>query len=244
MNCNDVTILLADGDRGARIALADQLAADGYAVLEADSVPGATRMLAHGGVDLAIIDRGLPGGDALELLRHVRGAQGGGSRLDSELLLMVTSGRNTGADRLLGYEQGCDDYVAAPCAYTELRARIGALLRRRLRGPVQRRVRVGPLEIDALARQAWLGADQLRLSNKEFGLLWALASDPQRVFSRAELLRVVWGWHGESVAEARTRTLDSHASRLRRKLAAGGTGFVVNVWGVGYRLVDGVPHAG
>jgi DNA-binding response OmpR family regulator len=91
------------------------------------------------------------------------------------------------------------------------------------------------LEIDVLARQAWIDGEALVLSNKEFGLLRALASDPVRVFTREELLRNVWGYKSLGT----TRTLDSHASRLRRKLTAAGAAFVVNVWGVGYRLIDG-----
>lgn len=74
-------------------------------------------------------------------------------------------------------------------------------------------------------------------------MLRALISEPQRVFTREELLRVVWGWNEATAAGAYTRTLDSHASRLRRKLAVDGVRFVINVWGIGYRLVDGVPAA-
>lgn len=77
----------------------------------------------------------------------------------------------------------------------------------------------------------------MKLSKKEFGLLQALSSDPTRVFTREELLRSVWGFQ----ALCETRTLDSHACRLRNKLSSETTKFVVNVWGVGYRLVDGMP---
>jgi DNA-binding response OmpR family regulator len=77
------------------------------------------------------------------------------------------------------------------------------------------------------------------LSQKEFALLLALAAQPTRVFTKEELLRDVWGYR----AMGRTRTLDSHACRLRTKLAAAGGQYVVNVWGVGYRLVDGRPGA-
>ncbi len=110
-----------------------------------------------------------------------------------------------------------------------------ALLRRKRRRPGSGRLRIGTLEIDTLARQAWLGGEPLALSKKEFALLRALAADPTRAFTREELLRGVWGYR----SLAQTRTLDSHAGRLRKKLAVGGERFVVNVWGVGYRLVDG-----
>ncbi len=81
----------------------------------------------------------------------------------------------------------------------------------------------------------WLGGELLKLSKKEFALLRALADDPTRVFTREELLRGVWGYR----SLGRTRTLDSHASRLRKKLGRTGDRYIVNVWGVGYRLVDG-----
>jgi DNA-binding response OmpR family regulator len=96
-------------------------------------------------------------------------------------------------------------------------------------------MRIGPLEVDQLSRQVWLHGEQVALSKKEFALLRALAAEPTRVYTREELLRGVWGF--KTLAE--TRTLDSHASRLRAKLSVNGSRFVVNVWGIGYRLIDG-----
>jgi DNA-binding response OmpR family regulator len=113
---------------------------------------------------------------------------------------------------------------------------VQALLRR---GPVAARVgrvRVGELELDPVAREVRLRGALVELSLKEFALLRALAADPTRVFTKEELLRDVWGFRSLGT----TRTLDSHACRLRRKLGADGDRFVVNVWGVGYRLLDPV----
>ena len=95
---------------------------------------------------------------------------------------------------------------------------------------------MGELEIDPPGREARLRGRRLDLSQKEFALLRALAADPTRVFTKEELLRTVWGFR----SMGSTRTLDSHACRLRHKLARDGDRFVVNVWGVGYRLVDGL----
>src|SRR5438270_492386 len=131
------------------------------------------------------------------------------------------------------------DAVGKPFNYPELLARIGALLRRHERRSPARRYRIGPLEVDFLARQVLLEGESVSLSKKEFALLRALAAEPTRVFTREELLRGVWGFRSLGA----TRTLDSHACRLRRKLAANGDRFVVNVWGVGYRLIDGLPVA-
>lgn len=107
---------------------------------------------------------------------------------------------------------------------------------RRWRLPSNGRVlRAGPLQIDTAGRDVRIGERRLKLSAKEYELLLALASEPHRVFRREELLRSVWGFR----CMGRTRTLDSHASRLRRKLCDGRAGkLVVNVWGVGYRLCD------
>jgi DNA-binding response OmpR family regulator len=125
--------------------------------------------------------------------------------------------------------------VKKPFSYPELQARVAALLRRGERRAGPGRMRIGPLEVDPLARQVWLHGAEVQLSKKEYALLRALVGDPTRVFTREELLRGVWGYRSMGV----TRTLDSHASRLRRKLSVAGDRFVVNVWGVGYRLVDG-----
>jgi DNA-binding response OmpR family regulator len=129
--------------------------------------------------------------------------------------------------------RGCDDYLVRPFEYQELVERIRAILRRtRPRGPDV--VEATPVRIDARTRDVRVDGRQLRLAQKEYELLLVLARDPDRVFTKAELLRDVWGYR----VPGRTRTLDSHASRLRRKLRAAGAGadLVDNVWGVGYRL--------
>jgi DNA-binding response OmpR family regulator len=180
-----------------------------------------------------LLDLELPDGDGLDLLDAVREADLH-SRLDAELPAIVLTRRGDELHRVRGFARGCDDYVVKPFSYPELCARVQAVLRRtriRRRGA---RVRVGPLEIDALAREVWLDGATVALSAKEFALLRVLASDPTRVFTREELLRVIWGFRGP----VRTRTLDSHASRVRRKLRERGAPLVVNVWGIGYRLID------
>jgi DNA-binding response OmpR family regulator len=95
-------------------------------------------------------------------------------------------------------------------------------------------MRVGPLEIDVSSRSVRLHGALVELSQKEFALLRVLAGEPTRVFTKAELLRTVWGYRSVGT----TRTLDSHACRLRAKLAGRGDQWVINVWGVGYRLLD------
>jgi len=142
-------------------------------------------------------------------------------------------------DRVLAFRRGCDDYVVPPFSHEELVERIRAVLRRpRTRqepGSTSRRIVAGELEIDEETHRATLRGIPLKLSHKEFELLARLAAEPERLFTKAELLQDIWDWP----APMRTRTVDSHASRLRRKLRtlAPETAYIDNEWGVGYRLL-------
>lgn len=228
------TILVVEDDAATRTFLADELTADGYELLVAGTVADGRRLLETQFPDLAVFDVSLPDGSGLGLLRSVREADGVASRVDPRTPVLVLSGHASELDRLRGFGRGADDYVCKPFSYPEVRARIEALLRRSQERPARGRLRVGPLSVDPLSREAHLHGEVLALSQKEFSLLRLLASDPTRVFTKAELMRTVWGWRDPSGS----RTLDAHACRLRTKLQAHGDRFVVNVWGVGYRLLD------
>jgi DNA-binding response OmpR family regulator len=235
MDDPSATILVVEDHRPTRTFLADNLAADGYDILEADSAATGERLIATRSPDLAIVDLGLPDRDGLELVSRMRGTDRAVGRSDPDLPVLLLTGRTSELDVLRGFDRGADDYLIKPFSYQELRARVRALLRRTSRRPQLGRLRVGRLQIDTASRQVWLDGEAIELSKKEFGLLRALASEPTRVFTREELLRGVWGFQ----VICPTRTIDSHAHRLRKKLGARGDRFVVNVWGVGYRLVDG-----
>ena len=232
------TILLVEDDDATRTFLADNLTADGYDLLVADCVSDGLRLLERKFPDLAVVDLNLPDASGYELLRRVRSADGVASRVDPNTPLMVLSGRSSELDRVRGFDRGADDYVCKPFSYPELRGRIAALLRRSDRRPIRGRLRAGELEVDPPSREVRLRGDRVILSQKEFALLRTLVSEPTRVFTKDELLRSIWGYR----AAGSTRTLDSHACRLRQKLGAHGDRYVVNVWGVGYRLID-APHA-
>ncbi len=139
-------------------------------------------------------------------------------------------------DRIHAFRRGCDDYVPRPFEYQELVERIRAVLRRAR--PAEAEVlEAGPVLADTRTRVVSVDGTRLQLALKEYELLVRLARDPERVFTKAELLQEVWGYR----AGSRTRTVDSHASRLRRKLReAGADALVENVWGVGYRLLPTV----
>jgi DNA-binding response OmpR family regulator len=229
------TLLLVEDDPVVRTFLADNLTADGYDVVLADTRRDALRALEYRRPDLAVIDIRLPDGSGLDLIRRIRAADGIASRLDPGLPLVVLSACGSELERVRGFEHGADDYVTKPFAYGELRLRIAAVLRRTRERGHQGRLRVGDLEVDPAAREVRLRGSRVALATKEFALLRTLASAPTRVFTKEELLRDVWGFRTMGT----TRTLDSHACRLRRKLGRSGDRFVVNVWGIGYRLVDG-----
>jgi DNA-binding response OmpR family regulator len=229
------TILVVEDNRATSTFLADNLAADGYEPLVADGVEDAQRLIETAFPDLAIVDLRLADGDGLELIGWLRDRDPITSRADPDLPVLVLTGRAGELDRLRAFDRGCDDYLVKPFSYQELLARARALLRRTRRRPQLGKLRVGGLELDPVSRQVWLDGEALELTKKEFALLRALAAEPTRVFTREELLRGVWGFRSIGA----TRTLDSHAFRLRKKLNGNGARFVVNVWGVGYRLLDG-----
>lgn len=227
------TVVVCEDDRITLDLLCDHLAADRFAVLPAPSASDALRLCRYNDPDLLLLDLALPDASGLDVLREIREADGVETRFDPALPVIVLTGRGADTDRVRGLESGADDYLAKPFRYPELRARIGAVLRRARHedGPN----RVGELVIDPFRHRVTVGGRAIRLSKKEFSLLRVLASDPRRVFAKEELLRRVWGFRDPG----RTRTLDSHASRLRRKLDPEHGRYVVNTWGVGYRLVDG-----
>jgi DNA-binding response OmpR family regulator len=236
---DSATLLLVEDDPLTRTFLADNLTADGYELLVAGTIEEALRELEYKQPDLAVVDLKLPDGSGLELIRRVRAADGVGSRLDPSMPLVVLSGCGSELDRVRGFERGVDDYVSKPFAYSELRLRIAAVLRRSQARVHRGLFRIGELEVDPAARSTTLRGRRVELAAKEFALLRTLASAPTRVFTKEELLRDVWGYR----AQGHTRTLDSHACRLRQKLRVQGDQFIVNVWGVGYRLVDGPPES-
>jgi len=240
MPATDPTVLLVDDDPLLRGFLADNLIADGFAVGSADSLADALRRIELAPPDVAVVDVGLPDGSGLELVARVRASGQAGTRVDPALPILVLSGLGGELDRVRGFDRGADDYVVKPFSYPELRRRLEALLRRSRERLPGGRLQIGELSIDPVSRDVRVAGVRAVLSQKEFALLLALAAHPVRVFTKEELLRTVWGYR----TMGRTRTLDSHACRLRHKLAEAGGAYVVNVWGVGYRLVDGIAPEG
>jgi DNA-binding response OmpR family regulator len=226
-------LLLAEAEAGTREFLARHLAGDGFAVLGADAGREALELVERERPDLVLVG-GLPDAPALEVCRVLREGEPGRS-WDRDVPVIVLGGTRSSdpVDRVHAFERGCDDFVPRPFHYEELVARIHAVLRRTQPG-LRERLAAGPLAVDRATRRVTVHGRVVALAAKEYELLVKLATQPTRVFTKEELLRDVWGFR----SIGRTRTLDSHASRLRRKLGlAGAEDCVLNVWGVGYRLL-------
>jgi DNA-binding response OmpR family regulator len=229
------TVLLVENEGPVRAYLEQQLSDDGFEVLSADRTAEALELAEQALPDLVLLDAVLTDASGFELCGRLREGEPG-RRWNRDVPVIMVSARADPVDRVRGFARGCDDYVVKPFVYDELVARMRAVLRR-ANGPRHPRLTVRELEIDLAARMVTLGGEAVQLSAKEYELLVALAEDPERVFKKEELLRNVWGFR----SLGRTRTLDSHASRLRRKLNRNGAAaYVINVWGVGYRLVAAV----
>lgn len=226
-------IALAMPDGAQRRYLKDNLEADGYQPVTTDLELG---IHALRGVNAAVVlvdcsssCRAL----ALALIDRIRHASPSTDRVRPDLPV-ITLGPGDELESLRAFDAGADDYVAVPFSYPELRARIAANCRRSNAAPRPWALQVGALSIDISARRARIDGHELQLSRLEFDLLHTLATEPTRVFTKRELAREVWGHsHLQS-----SRTLDSHACRLRRKLCVNGHRAISNVWGVGYRYSD------
>jgi DNA-binding response OmpR family regulator len=230
-------VLVVEDDQATRAFLLDNLTADGFRAVGAGGAGEGQRAIEVRQPRLVVLDLVLRDGNGLDLLDWVRGSDGLTSRVDPDLPVIVLSGRAGDADRVRSFARGADDHLCKPFLYAELLARIRAVLHRadgrRRRGLL----RAGELTVDPLTRTVRLAGRRIELSAKEFALLRVLADDPTRVYAKQELLRDVWGY----ASPGNTRTLDAHASRLRKKLQPSPRPWVVNVRGVGYKLTEQLP---
>jgi len=225
-------VVVCEDDAATLDLLCDHLKADRFDVYPAPSAADALRHCRYANPDLLLLDLGLPDAPGLDVLREIRGAERSTGRYDSKLPVIILSGRSSDHDRARGIEEGASDYVVKPFYFPELSARMRAALDRRS-GERSGPIKDGDLAIDPVSREVRVDGELVALAKKEYELLLLLASEPRRVFTKAELLRAVWDFK----TMGRTRTLDAHASRLRRKLDPQDGRFVANVWGVGYRLL-------
>ncbi|MEH3032665.1 MAG: response regulator transcription factor [Aeromicrobium erythreum] len=226
-------LLLIEDDDQIATPLIRTLEREDYVVERvAAGQPGIERV-AQGGVDLVLLDLGLPDVDGLEVCRRLRAAGYLGG-------IMILTARGGELDRVVGLDVGADDYIAKPFALAELLARVRALLRRAGQAPAPAdpapappSVAPGVVRVDTQSRRAWVGDTELGLTAKEFDVLALLGSEPGAVLTRERVMDEVWdeNWFGS------TKTLDATIGRLRQKLEeSGARSRVANVRGVGFRL--------
>jgi DNA-binding response OmpR family regulator len=219
-------VLVAEPESETREYLGRQLRDDGFAVLGAARRSEALDLAERARPDLVVLGE-------LDLCQRLRRGEPG-RRWDRNIPVIVLAPSSDPVERVRALDRGADDVLGRPFAYEELLARIRALLRRTTASSAEVLV-AGDLVVDRRTRRVTVRETAISLSAREFDLLVRLVSDPQRVFTKEELLRDVWGYR----TLGRTRTLESHASRLRKKLCLSPEdSFVVNVWGVGYRLLE------
>jgi two-component system phosphate regulon response regulator PhoB len=228
---DDAIVLLLYGEERANLALADELELDGYEVRRASDPAKLRAVCGACEVELVIFGRATRRGAGLDVLRKLRAGAFMPEVKRGLRTLWMTPNGDLG-DVLRGFDAGADDVLRAPFAYPELRARVQALVRRDLADEPDV-IEYGELRIDTAAHEVTIGATPVALRRLEYALLVHLARDPVRFYTKDELMREVWGFRSPGT----TRTLDCHASRLRRKLAhAGADGLVFAMRSVGYRL--------
>lgn len=203
-----IRVLVAEDDRAIRDLLVHHLERDGFTPIEAVDGQVAIRAC-RDGVDLALLDVGLPGLDGFDIARTLR-------REGFATPIVMLTARADEVDRVVGFELGADDYVVKPFSPREVVARIRAILRRSgmRHEPGPQLMRFGRLEIDEAAREVRIDGIDVGLKPREYALLLALAAHPGVAFSRDTLLERVWGYD----FDGDERTVDVHVRRLRMKL--------------------------
>jgi DNA-binding response OmpR family regulator len=221
------TVLVVDDEPIVREIVVKYLRREGFRTLEAGDGDTARRLVEEEPPGLVVLDVMLPGTDGLELCRWIRAR--------SDLPVIMLTARGDEADRIVGLDLGADDYVTKPFSPRELAARVRTVLRRTAPslGKAER-LSFDGLDIDARTREVTKNGDSLRLTAKEFDLLWFMANHPRQVFSRDQLMDRVWGYE----AALDTGTVTVHIRRLREKIEDDPSHprFLQTIWGVGYRF--------
>jgi two-component system, OmpR family, response regulator ResD len=220
-------ILVVDDELSVRESVAYALEQEGFQVTLAANGEEAEGQISDDNFDLLILDIMMPGKSGLDLCREVRA--------HSPVPIILLTAKDAEVDKVVGLEVGADDYVTKPFSPRELAARVRTVLRRtNATAAATERVTFGDVELDAATRDVRKAGADVRLTAKEFDLLWFLASHPRRVFGRDQLMSRVWGYE----AALDTGTVTVHVRRLREKIEDDPSHprHLETVWGVGYRF--------
>jgi DNA-binding response OmpR family regulator len=229
-------ILLIEDDRELIDLLTMHLSAEGYQVAAAADGVAGIKAFQQGQWALVLLDWMLPTVSGIDVLKEIRAT-------DARTPIMMLTARGEEADKVLGLELGCDDYLTKPFSLRELTTRIKVLRRRVERAEELARIaagdqilELGPIKIDHSKRKVQVRDDPVQLTVKEYDLLYTLASRPGRTFSRRQLLDVVW----DQDSDVYEHTVNSHVNRLRNKIEENPSRprLVLTVWGIGYRFAE------
>jgi len=228
-------VLIVDDEKDIRDLLAYNLSKEGFAVLTAADGIEALNLISQHPVAMVILDIMMPGIDGLEVCRRIRA-----DKKTAVLPVLFLTAKSTEIDQIIGLELGADDYVQKPVSPRILVARVKSILRRTGSGtpklsvgPPDEKLKIGELEVDRATYRVKVGNKEVFFPRKEFELLYYLAKNPGRIFSRDALLNQIWG-DGSYVKE---RTVDVHIFKIREKLGKLGER-LETVKGVGYRFVE------
>lgn len=224
----DKKVLIADDNEGIRDILTAYCRKEGYTPLEASDGEEAVRVFTEHAPAVVLLDVLMPGKDGYEVCREIR-------RTSNVPIIMITA-RGEDADRIMGLDIGADDYIVKPFSPGEVMARIRAVMRRLTVAEEERHkaLQLPGLEINITNYTVALDGHSANLTKREIEILWLMASNPGKVFSRENLLSSIWGY--DYFGDA--RTVDTHVKRLRAKLnrPEEASWDIKTVWGVGYRL--------
>lgn len=225
-------ILVVDDEKLLVKGIKFNLENEGYTVDACYDGEDAVNMAQSGGYDLIILDLMMPKKDGLQACQEIRGF--------STVPIIMLTARSEGADLLMGFESGADDYITKPFNILELKARVRALLRRASITAPQAEpsslIIKGAISVDTQRRSAFKNGQEIELTMKEFDLIEFFVKNPGKVFSRENLLDLVWGY--DYLGD--TRTVDVHVRRLREKLEPDPAhpAYILTKWGVGYYFTD------
>jgi DNA-binding response OmpR family regulator len=230
MDTSAKRLLVVEDDSNIRELLVNHLKESGFHVTDTLDGNRGLELALSDSYDVVILDVALPGKDGMEICRQMRS-----HGIGAGVVMLTTRGDEI--DKILGLELGADDYMTKPFSPREVVARVKAILRRATGDDVAaaKKLKVGDLEIDLGAHEAFVAGAKLDLTSTEFDLLTFFAKNVGRAFSREQLLTSVWGYS----SSAYEHTVNTHINRLRAKLEPDPTNptYIHTVWGVGYKFV-------